>query len=1103
VADERSTARTRSGSEGTSDRALEAVRVRLLGGFRVSVGSRTIGQAEWPLRKAANLLKLLALAPGHRLHRERVMDTFWPDSGRRAASNSLRRTLHSARRVLDPDAGSRYLVSEDEQLVLCPDASLWVDVEAFEEAAAAARRSRVSAAYSAALDLYAGDLLPSDRYEEWAEEKRRGLRRLYLDRLVELAEAYEERSDLARAVEALRMAVAKEPALEEAHAGLMRLYALSGREGEALVQYERLRATLSKGLGFRPSTATKRLRDEIASGEFPSTLASLTGVLREERPLQSSGHNLPAPRTSFVGREREMLEVKRELAMTRLLTLTGVGGSGKTRLALEVARELVGAYPDGVWLAELAPLSEGELVPQTVAQALGVKERPGEQLTDTLVEFLRARHTLLVLDNCEHLVEAVAQLVDILLDACPGLRVLATSREALGIAGEMRQLVHPLSVPDPRQQLKAEELEGYESARLFVERAKYRNPAFALAEQDVQSVAQICDRLDGIPLAIELAAARVGALSVEQLLERLDDSLRLLTDGGRTAAPRQRTLRTTLDWSYELLSEPERVLFRRLSVFAGGWTLEASEAVGAGKGVTQSGVLDVLSGLVEKSLVVPREGDQGGVRYRILEPVRQYAREKLGEGDEAEHVRRRHAVFFLDLAEEAEPELWGPDDAGWLNRLEREHDNMRVALSWSLEWGEPELALRLAGASGWFWRGLGFYGEGRRWVEEALEKGSGASATIRAKALGVASFLAVNQGDTGRAQAAAEEGLRLSAEAGLGSVATADFQNLLGDVAGIRGDYERATKLLEEGLALHRESGDGRGVAWSLGILAKVVVVRGDFERAKELYEEGLTLSRELGGAELLGAHLISLGYVYLLEGDLEGATALNVEALELLRKRGHKDSLHVVLDNLGWASLLQGNPERARSYYEEGLTICKELGDKIIAPESLEGLACICASEGEVERAAKLFGAAQALCDAVGYHHTPEEAALREPYLATTRSRLGAAALKEAMAQGRAMRLEEAIEHALSGEEPSATPSSTTTAQPSVSSAPEHPAGLTSREAEVLGLVASGLTSAKIAEELFLSPRTVNTHINSIYHKLGVNSRAAATRYALENHVI
>jgi predicted ATPase/DNA-binding CsgD family transcriptional regulator len=785
--------------------------------------------------------------------------------------------------------------------------------------------------------------------------------------------------------------------------------------------------------------------------------------------------------------------------MTRLLTLTGAGGSGKTRLALEVARDLLEAYPDGVWLVELAPLSEGALVPKAVAEALEVPERPQVPLADTLSDVLRDRQLLLVLDNCEHLLGATAQLVDKVLDSCPRVRILTTTREGLGVEGEIRWPVPPLSVPEPQGMPSSVELEAYESVRLFVERARGRDPSFSLTPENAPAVAEICRKLEGIPLAMELAAARVGTLSLEQTSERLTDSLKLLTGGGRTTVPRHRTLKGALEWSYELLSADEKKLFGSLSVFAGGWTLEASEVVGAGGGVEEGEILDLLSGLVEKSLVASRGGEQGGVRYRSLEPVRQYARAKLEEGDEAEHVRRRHAVFFLTLAEEAEPELWGPDDASWLNRLELEHGNMRVALSWALQRGEPELALRLAGALGWFWRGRGYYGEGRRWVEEALEKSSTTSATIRAKALGVASFLAVNQGDVDRAQAAAEEGLRLSTEAGLGSVVTADFQNLLGDVAGIRGDYERATELLEEGLVLNRESGDGRAVAFTLANLAKVVVAQGDFKRAKELYEEGLVLSRELGGAEQLSAYLISLGYVYLLEGDLERATALNEEALELLRKRGRKDSLHVALDNLGWAALLQGDHERARSYYEEGLTICKELGDKMIASESLEGMACISASDGG-ERAAKMFGAAQALCEAVGYHHTPEEAALREPYLATTRSRLGEAAWEEALAQGRAMRLEEAIEYALSEEEPSATPSSTTTEQPSFPSAPEHPAGLTPRQVEVLGLVAAGMTNAQIAKELFISLRTVETHLTSIYHKLGVTSRSAATRYALEH---
>ena len=357
---------------------------------------------------------------------------------------------------------------------------------------------------------------------------------------------------------------------------------------------------------------------------------------RTHQPRITPHYNLPAARSSFIGREQDMFEVKRELATTRLLTLTGAGGSGKTRLALEVSRGLIDAYPDGVWVVELAPLSEEVLVPKAVAEALGVLERPQEPLADTLVEVLGDRQTLLVVDNCEHLIGAAAGLVDRLLDSCPGVRILATSREALGVEGEVRWLVPPLSVPEQERTPTREELKGYESVRLFVERARERDPAFSLDLHNAAWITEICRKLEGIPLAIELAAARVGTLSIEQIAQRLGDSLELLTHGGRTALHRQQTLKATLDWSYDLLSEPERVLFRRLSTFAGGWTLEASEAVGAGGSVEEEDVLDLLSGLVEKSLVVAKGSDHGGVRYRLLEPIRQYAREKLKESGEAE-----------------------------------------------------------------------------------------------------------------------------------------------------------------------------------------------------------------------------------------------------------------------------------------------------------------------------------------------------------------------------------------------------------------------------------------------------------------------------------
>jgi predicted ATPase/DNA-binding SARP family transcriptional activator len=564
----------------------------MLGGFSVGVGSRTIGQDEWRLRRAAALIKLLALAPNHRLHREQIMDLLWPHLGRRAASNNLRTTLHATRQVLAPAESSRYLASEEGWLALCPAEALWVDVEAFEDAAVTARSEREPAAYRAALELYAGELLPTDRYEEWAEEKRGELRRLYLALLVELASIYEKRGEYGAAIEALTRITAEEPAREEAHAALMRLYALSGNQAEALRQYEQLEEALTRELGVEPNASSRALREEISSNGFPVEGTRERGIPPGD-PACLGRDNLPAPRTSLVGRQREMVEVKRALAMTRLLTLTGAGGCGKTRLALEVARRLVGAYPDGVWLVELAPLSDGALVAQAVARALRVPEQPQRSLTDTLMDFLRAKRALLVLDNCEHLVDAVARFADVLLNSCPHLRLLATSRESLNVEGELNWLVPSLTVPSLRRPPTVQELQGFESVRLFVERAHHRSPTFSLTSENAQAVARICGRLDGIPLAIELAASRVR-LSVEQIAARLDDSLRLLIVGNRTASPRQRTLRGTLDWSYELLSEAEQKLFGRLSVFAGGWTLEASEAVGADGSVAECDILDLL-----------------------------------------------------------------------------------------------------------------------------------------------------------------------------------------------------------------------------------------------------------------------------------------------------------------------------------------------------------------------------------------------------------------------------------------------------------------------------------------------------------------------------
>jgi predicted ATPase/class 3 adenylate cyclase len=732
------------------------------------------------------------------------------------------------------------------------------------------------------------------------------------------------------------------------------------------------------------------------------------------RTLEAYPNNLPLQATPLIGRQREVEAICERLLSpeTRLLTLVGPGGTGKTRVGVQVGAEVVENFEDGVFFVALAAITDPQLVAPTIGRVLGLSEGAGQSPEELLEDHLRHRHILLLLDNLEQVLGS-AGVVERLLSVAANLKILATSRIPLKLYGEQEFPVGPLSLPAPDSLPSLKELEGYEAIKLFVERAKAIKPDFSLTQENGAAVAQICARLDGLPLAIELAAARIKLLPPPVLLDKLGNRLKLLTSGARNLPERQRTLRNAIEWSYELLEEGEKVLFGRLGVFSGGATLEAVEAVCDARADLPTDVLEGVSSLLDKSLL--RQEERGGEpRFVMLGTIREYALERLEQSGEAEAVASAHAEYYLALAEVAEPMLWGAEDAAWLDRLGQEHDNMRAALSWSIEHGEAELALKLGGALRWFWYMEGYYGEGRSWLEAVLAKDGRASAQARARVLEGVGWLASQQGDVDRAEAAAEEGLKLSAEAGLGEVVAADFQDVLGDAARHRGDYERAAKMFETSLALHRTAGDSRGVAWSLGSLANVSGDRGNYERAKELYEEGLVLSRELGGARPLGEYLISLGYEYLLEGDHERATALNEEAAQLYQKRGRRGGLQYAFDNLGWAALARGDHKRAKALHEENIVLCRELGDRLIASESMDGLACVAGTTGEVERAARLFGAAQAQREAVGYLHAPREYALREPYLAAARSSIGEAAWAEAWEEGHSMAFEDAIAYAL-----------------------------------------------------------------------------------------
>ena len=850
-------------------------------------------------------------------------------------------------------------------------------------------------------------------------------------------------------------------------------------------------------------------------------------------------HNLPVQFTTLIGREQEIGAVCTLLRRpdVRLLTLTGAGGIGKTRLATQVASELLADFPDGVYFVPLAPINDAELVAPAIAETLGLREAGDWPLLERLKTYLCERRVLLLLDNFEQILPA-ASLLSELLTTAPDLKLLVTSRAVLHLRGEHEFAVAPLALPDLKRSDAPEALAGSPAVALFVGRAQALKPDFQLTDANAQTIAEICARLDGLPLAIELAAARIKLLPPPALLARLEHRLQVLTSATRDVPARQQTLRNALAWSYDLLSQEEQRLFRRLSVFVDGCTLEAAEAV-IDDGESALPMLDGLAALIDKSLLQQVEGADQEPRFVMLETIREYARGLLTASGEAAEAQRAHAAYYLALAEEAEPKLTGPEQRRWLERLAAEHENLRAALLWLTGQGNTERALRLGGALWWFWWIRGYVSEGRNVLQQAQAAGEEVAAAVRAKALNAAGTLAVMQGNFDETEALCAASLALFRAAGEKERGVAPLW-MLGYVSMEQGDYERARQLTEEALTLARQYGNTWGIAYSLENLAAIAFNQGDYTRAHTFIEESLATSRKTGDTEGVARSSWLLALLIMAQGDLakarsllEGSLALSSEVgdkrnnaysrvilgyvaifqelptqartlleegLALLREMGDRRGIAWALYGLGWGALSQGDAAAAQKLFEESLALLRELGHRWFMALCLEGMAAAFVAQGQPKRAARLWGAAEKLRDVVGASLPPVVQTIYESFLTAARAQTGETAFASAWAEGRIQPLEALL---APQEVMQTAPGRQQQRTLSGGASEKFPAGLTARELEVLRWVAMGLTDAQVAEKLVISPRTVSTHLTSIYNKLGVTTRSAATRFAVEHHLV
>ncbi len=920
------------------------------------------------------LLALLALNAGRVMPADRLIQLLWGDDPPPTAANALQVHISALRKVLEPQGPPyRVLVSERSGYALQVDPE-HVDFARFERlverAHYALRQNEVALCaelVGQAIGEWRGSALTDMADQPWSIGEARRLEELRLAAEEDRVEAELALGGHSELIADLEVLISRHPLRERFRGQLMLALYRSGRQAEASDVYQRTRETLVEELGMEPGYELQNLLKAIINQD-PSL-----GMPTQER-LAPRFDNLPAPLTSFVDRTQERAELISLLAETRLLTLTGPGGIGKTRLAIEVARALLDQYGRGVWLTTFGALDDPDLVPQAVVSALAVRSTGGQAPTEALIGYLGDRHCLLLLDNCEHLIDACARLAEALVTSCPRVTVLATSREALAVAGELVWPVPPLELPELVLDTSGAAKREYGAVELFKRRAESATGSFRFDEAGLQAATDVCRQLDGIPLAIELAAAKLKVISIDELSARLNDRFEILIGGSRTALPRHQTLRATIDWSYDLLSESERSVLRMLSVFAGSFTLEAAEAVCRQRPRGGNDVLETLSSLARKSLVQVDRSDLE-VRYRLMDTIRQYAHEKLSESRKSKVVGQRHRDFYLDVAERAASLLRGPNVNVGIARLAREHDNIRAALQWSLAARDADPFARLVIASWWFWYVRCLFDEGRVWLEIALTDLKPAASSTRVELL-------------------------------IGA----------GELAWAQGDHPADRVRLEEAVSLAHALGDDALLGHALLRLSLADYAVGRMKVAQGRLEESILELRKHGPPSLVAEALNNLGWIRATElNDRAGAIQLLEESLSLARQCGDQFSLQLVLDSLANQAYAKDDIDSAENFQKESLSICGASGDRWALPSALEGFIRLAVGRGQFERALRLTAAAARLRDDAGAVQVPAERSQLDPFIERARASLAADIAEAAWRDGSRMTIADATSYALS----------------------------------------------------------------------------------------